>query len=113
MAFIGEGRKTTMSRGRLVWIYHNGEIPNDVFVRHVSSDTYDDRISNLCQTQEIPGVTRPLIHVDAANAEHANGIILAMTGGALILGHATEETKRGYFEACEVNKIKPRVRMRA
>jgi hypothetical protein len=32
---------------RLIWIYHNGEIPKDLLVDHISRDTHDNRIENL------------------------------------------------------------------
>jgi hypothetical protein len=32
---------------RLVWIYHNGDIPNGLLVDHINRDTHDNRIENL------------------------------------------------------------------
>ena len=32
---------------RLIWIYHNGQVPDDKKVRHLSVNTADNRIGNL------------------------------------------------------------------
>jgi hypothetical protein len=32
---------------RLVWIYHNGDIPNEMIVDHIDGDTKNNRIENL------------------------------------------------------------------
>ena len=34
-------------RSRLVYIWHNGEIDDDLVVDHINRNTYDDRIENL------------------------------------------------------------------
>lgn len=32
---------------RLIWIYHNGDIPNDMYIDHINRIKDDDRIENL------------------------------------------------------------------
>ena len=32
---------------RLIWIYHNGDIPQGMLVDHINRDTHDNRIENL------------------------------------------------------------------
>src|SRR6056297_540747 len=32
---------------RLIWTYHNGDIPDGMLVDHISRDTHDNRIENL------------------------------------------------------------------
>ncbi len=34
-------------RGRLVWMWHNGDIPTDRHIDHINRDRSDDRIENL------------------------------------------------------------------
>ncbi len=34
-------------RHRLIWIYHHGEIPDDLIIDHIDGDTLNDRIENL------------------------------------------------------------------
>lgn len=37
----------TYDRGRLVWIYHNGDIPDGLLISHIDEDISNDRIENL------------------------------------------------------------------
>lgn len=42
--YFSRGRKRLH---RVVWEYHNGEIPKDYQVHHINGDPYDNRIENL------------------------------------------------------------------
>ena len=39
--------RRVMYRHRLVWVWHNGAIPDGLVVDHINGDTTDDRIENL------------------------------------------------------------------
>ena len=34
-------------RHRLIWIFHNGDIPDDLIIDHINGDTLNDQIENL------------------------------------------------------------------
>jgi hypothetical protein len=40
-------RRRRIVRSRLVWIYHNGDIPNGLDIDHINRVRNDDRIENL------------------------------------------------------------------
>jgi len=41
------GKKQSISKHRLVWIEHNGEIPEGRIIHHINGDKFDNRIENL------------------------------------------------------------------
>ena len=40
-----KGKRYQLSR--LIWIYHNGDIPEEMLIDHINRDTHDNRIENL------------------------------------------------------------------
>lgn len=70
------------SASRLIWIYHNGDIPKGFFVDHINRNSLDDRIENLrlatasqnCQNRNMPNKIAAGVHYDKINNKYISRI---------------------------------------
>jgi hypothetical protein len=70
--YIIQINKKLLRLHRLVWIYHNGDIPNEMLVDHIDGDTKNNRIENLRLATHIENMRNRKIH--STNTSGISGV---------------------------------------
>lgn len=89
----------------IIWIMHNGKIPNNMKVTHINNNTLDNRIENLMLVESHLVFTRNKLRQDNSSGMAGVSYYKRDNNWRVTINHKGKMIHIGYFETIEEAKI--------